>query len=388
MSDAKEPIQSTPRTLTVASKVTIRDVAAAAHVSIATVSRALRGHDTVTPATRERVQRAVDELHFTPSRLGRSLAEQRHAANGIVFPDLSGPYYAEVILGYEAVASDLERSVVILSTHGRAAPRDRVLDLAGRVDGMVLISRTVSDHVVLEVVGRGVPVVVLAREPIRTHGSGENDGGTTSGEASSRQSVEAAIPIDSVNTDNATSATDLANHLLAQGIANPVFVGTVASSPDVLERWTALAEAFRAGGVDELPVLPAELSEPEGRRVARALLPSRAWPETRGASGAGAFGAPDALVCANDELALGVLNVLRAEGVRVPEDVVVTGWDDLMAARWAGLTTVTQPMRELGATAARRLDARINGDLSAAQHIRLSTELVIRETTHAPSRGS
>ncbi len=119
-------------------------MASAANVSIATVSRVLRGHETVTDSTREKVQRAVEELRFTPSRLGRSLAERRHAANGIVFPDLSGPYYAEVVLGYEAVASDLERSVVILSTHGRAAQRERVLDLAGRVDGMVLMGRTVA----------------------------------------------------------------------------------------------------------------------------------------------------------------------------------------------------------------------------------------------------
>src|SRR5690606_30225337 len=80
---------------------TIRDVAARAGVSIATVSRVLRGNVPVTPATRARVVEAIKELGFRPSVLGRSLAEGRHAANGIVFPDLSGPYFAEVVLGYE-----------------------------------------------------------------------------------------------------------------------------------------------------------------------------------------------------------------------------------------------------------------------------------------------
>ena len=74
---------------------------------------------------------AVDELRFTPSRSAQSLAEGQHAANGIVFPDLSGPYFAEVVLGYEEVAAELGRSVLILSTHGRQAARQMVMDLAG-----------------------------------------------------------------------------------------------------------------------------------------------------------------------------------------------------------------------------------------------------------------
>lgn len=85
--------------------MTIYEVARRVGVSIATVSRVVRGHGEVANETRRRVLEAVEELQFRPSRLGQSLAEGRHAANGIVFPDLSGPYYAEVILGYEEVAA-------------------------------------------------------------------------------------------------------------------------------------------------------------------------------------------------------------------------------------------------------------------------------------------
>ena len=98
---------------------TIRDVASRAGVSIATVSRALRDADSVTAETRARVARAAADLDYVPSQLGRQLAERRHAANGIVFPDLSGPYFAEVVLGYEAAAAELDHAVLILSTHGR-----------------------------------------------------------------------------------------------------------------------------------------------------------------------------------------------------------------------------------------------------------------------------
>ncbi len=112
---------------------TIRDVARRAGVSIATVSRVMHDHEHVSPATRDRVAAAVAELEFTPSRLGRSLAERRHAANGIVFPDLSGPYYAEVVLGYE-VGRRRARPLGADPLHPR--PRRRPGD--GRGDGRPL----------------------------------------------------------------------------------------------------------------------------------------------------------------------------------------------------------------------------------------------------------
>ena len=126
---------------------TIRDVASKAGVSIATVSRALRDPQIVSPATQHKVAQAAAELEYVPSHLGRQLAERRHAANGIVFPDLSGPYFAEVVLGYEDVAAELGRSVLILSTHGREGAPAMVTDLAGRTDGLVVLGRTVSDDV-------------------------------------------------------------------------------------------------------------------------------------------------------------------------------------------------------------------------------------------------
>ena len=92
------------------------------------------------------------------------------------------------------------------------------------------------------------------------------------------------------------------------------------------------------------------------------------------------------MVCANDELALGLLTALRARGVEYPQDVLVTGWDDVMAARYAGLTTVRQPMRELGATAARLLDELISGGRTTPVHEVLPTELVVRTTTTRPMR--
>jgi len=321
---------------------TIYDVARRAGVSPATVSRAMRDTAPVAVDTRRRVAEAMTELRFVPSRLGVSLAEGRHAANGIVFPDLAGPYFAEVVLGYEEQAGELDRSVIILSTHGRAAPRAKVLDLAGRVDGLVVLGRAVGDDVVGEVIASGLPVVTLARPPI----SGA----------------------DAVSADNQHSATALGRHLAAHGYTRVVLLGDPQDSPDVAHRWAGV----RAALVDAEP--PAAVVEEvrsngfdvaAGHRAAAAVF----------ASGSSR---PVAVVCANDEIALGALEAAEDAALAVPDQVAITGWDDIMAARWAGLTTVCQPMRELGALAARMLDDRIGRAGAGDRRELLPTELVLR----------
>lgn len=326
------------KALSTSKAATIYQVAERAGVSIATVSRALRGSDLVTAATRARVQAAARELHFTPSRLGRSLAEGRHAANGIVFPDLVGPYYAEVVLGYEAAAAALGSSVLILATHGRGDADAAVRELAGRVDGLAVMGQTVGDDVVAGIAGTGLPLVLLARDPVRG--------------------------VDTLRTRNERTAQALAAHLLGHGHRRFVFLGDPGGSPDVAGRYAGVSARLHAA------LVPCDLDLESGRAAAGELVRDP----------------PDAIVCGNDEIALGVLLAAEAAGLSVPDDVAVTGWDDLLAARFAQLTTVRQPMRELGATAARWLDQRITeraaepaGRVAARRRV-LPTQLVVRRS--------
>ncbi|HSE71845.1 MAG TPA: LacI family DNA-binding transcriptional regulator [Nocardioidaceae bacterium] len=324
---------------------TIRDVAKRAGVSIATVSRVVRDSESVAASTRDRVTAAIEELQYTPSQLGRQLAERRHAANGIVFPDLSGPYFAEVVLGYEAVAAELGRSVLILSTHGRDAAPSMVTDMAGRCDGLVILGRTVPDDVVERLAARRTPVVLLARPPIGD--------------------------VDSVNAENTHAAEQLTAHVLEQGARRLVFVGDPDDSPDVAARLAGIRRVMDAHPEASLRLTRVQgYDEATGEAVARTAQ--------------AAADLPDAFLCANDELALGLMAGLRAAGVDVPGRVKVTGWDDVMAARYAGLTTVRQPMRELGATAAQLLDELITGSRTEPRHELLPTELVVRTSTTNP----
>lgn len=320
---------------------TIYDVARHAGVAIATVSRALRGSAPVSEATRARVLAAVEELGFRPSHLGTSLAARRHAANGIVFPDLSGPYYAEVLLGYEETASRLGRSVLILGTRGLADADAAVLDLAGRVDGLVILGRTVSDTVVQRLSTAGLPVVLLARPAV--------------GQA------------DALHTESRAAAAALADHLAGHGWARLQFLGSPDASSDASDRYEGAKDALARRGVG-LGVTRCQFDESAGRAAAGELLDRSHR--------------PDALMCANDEIALGAMRAAEARGLEVGVDVAITGWDDVMAARHTrpALTTVRQPMRALGALAAEALDERITGTRTAPRLQLLPTELVVRET--------
>ncbi|MEV0826175.1 LacI family DNA-binding transcriptional regulator [Nonomuraea rubra] len=320
--------------------VTIYEVARRAGVSIATVSRALRGTGPVAAKTREKVLKAVEELNFTPSRLGVSLAEGRHAANGVVFPDLAGPYYAEVLLGYEEVASELGRSVIILSTKGRTRVGDLIKDLAGRVDGMLIFGHTVPEPLVAELVRLGVRLVFVSRDPLPG--------------------------ADTLRSENTASARALAGHLRGHGYERFAFLGApLTSRDDVDERWQGVRGVL--GGAIEA-VGTGHYTVDCGHEAATKLLKGRDRPQ--------------AIICSDDEVALGALLAAEELGLRVPGDVAVTGWDDIMAARHArpALTTVRQPMRELGARAARALDELITGARDTPSHIVLTTELVIRSS--------
>ena len=321
---------------------TIYEVARHAGVSIATVSRVHRDAELVAPATRERVHQAVAELGYRPSRLGRSLARGHHDATGIVFPDLSGPYYSAVILGYEAASAAGGQSVLILATHGRPASGRLVLELADRVDGLVLFGQTVGDDIVEELERRGVPVVLLAR-PV--HGAA-----------------------DSVRSENRATAGKLTKHLIAHDYRRIVFVGDPEGSPDATERWHGFAAACDAAGRAISRPVRSGFRTADGLAAATALL---AAPHR-----------PDAIVCANDEIAMGVLEAARAARLTIPDDLAVTGWDDIPAAGHLAppLTTVRQPMFDLGRRAAELLRDRISTHRSEPLHELLPTEMVVRSS--------
>ncbi|WP_020389024.1 LacI family DNA-binding transcriptional regulator [Kribbella catacumbae] len=320
-------------------RLTVRQIAEIANVSIATVSRVSRGTGQVSPETRERVLRVIEEHGYRPNQLGRALAEQKHGAVAIVFPGLAGPYFSELIQGFEYEAMETGASVHIVGTHRRAAADDDVLAMSARVDGIAVHGGTIKEET-LRRLAADVPVVVLAGRPL--------DG------------------IPAVRADNSRVA-ELTRHLLVDhGYRRLAFVGNPDGSPDVTDRW----EAFRQGHRDArvpAPKTPVKigLQQSDGVIAAGELF-ERANP-------------PRAIVCANDETALGVLIGALGRGLKIPGDVAITGFDDVAMSSLVqpGLTTIRQPIRELGAVTARLLLSGL-GEPGAVMDTVLATELVLR----------
>ena len=325
-------------------RMTVREMARLAGVSVATVSRVFNGTGQVSEEMRQRVLESIKAHGYQPDHRGQALAARRHNAIGLVFPGLAGPYFGELIQGFEQEAVHSRASVHILCTHLREDSDEQVIEMARRVDGLAVIGGTVSDEAMLTLADR-LPVMTLA--------------GTGPG----------SLP--SIRAENWGAMHALTTHLLAEhGLTDLIFVGSPDGSPDVSERWSGFRAAHRdlSRPVRRRPVRVG-LRQEDGVMVADSLLRRRSVPE--------------AIVCANDETALGVLVGVLGAGVRVPDDVVITGFDDVPMAGLVspGLTTVRQPIRELAAETARQLLRAVPGPDSAPLQSRvLPTELVVRRS--------
>jgi LacI family transcriptional regulator len=327
---------------------TVHEVAERAGVSIATVSRVVRGIGPVSEATRQKVESAIAELDYRPSHFGQALVNRRHGTLAIVFPGLSGPYYSEVIHGYEKRAVEANMSLLILGTEGQPHAERLTLDLAGRTDGMAILGDTVSDELIHRLDQRGVPLVTVARSPLP------------------------GIP--NVRVENLASTRSLVTHLIVEhGCRSLAFVGSTVDSSDGADRWSGFVQAHVDAGLQPpAATFSAAWDQHSGAWAGFHLLARRPL--------------PDAIVCGSDEIATGVLSALTTRGVRVPEEVLLTGWDDGPWARFLTppLTTVHQPAQRLGFESAAQLLDRIDRRTTTACDEVLPTQVVIRASCGCP----
>lgn len=331
---------------------TVRDIARHAGVSVATVSRVTRNDPKVAPATRDKVQASIDALGYTPSALGLGLAYQRHHTLGIVLPGLGGPYFADLVQGVESEAVQAGIAVNVLGTHFRPDADRAVRQLAQRTDALVVQGGTVDEELLLEM-ARSIPVVLVA---------------ATTGR------------LPTVRTDGRAAAHEITSHLLeVHGYRRLRFLGSPHGSTDPAARYLGFRDALAEHGIEEVaPPLEYGFEAEYGAVAAREL------------HAAGEL--PDALVCANDELAFGVLATLPGLGRSIPAEMAIVGFDDNSLAALASptLTTVHQPTFELGATAARMaLEPTDDGPASGVplhpDDRVLETRTVIRESCGCPA---
>lgn len=344
---------------------TIYDVARVAGVSIASVSRVLNDRRNPREETRERVLQAVAELGFIPDGAARALSGRLKEVVGVVIRRVRW------VAGIDGAFAEEDESLIFTDVINRgiefAAQRQgfnlllssvdvddhdvsgRLLALARKSDGLVLHDRVLEPDK-LEQLSRRVPVVTLANVATPT---------TTN-----------------VHSDNRSGMRELARHLLADhGYRTVAYVAGLADSPDSLARGETIAAETEAAGAALLtgPQWQGNYYASGGARVIDRLISAGA-------------ALPRAIACANDQTALGVMYALGQHGVDVPGDVAVTGFDDILMARHLRpqLTTVRQPIQDIGATAFDALHSMISTGVAPERDIVLPTQLIVRESCGCP----
>jgi LacI family transcriptional regulator len=261
-------------------------------------------------------------------------------------------YFDEVLSGSEQQA--WHDGFTLMVGVGRGSnPAEMVRDIAGRVDGLALLAGSVSNEV-LEHVSRRIPIVLIA-------GAHSDDN------------------YDHVAVANAEGMHALARHVIEDlGVRDPVYVSGPQDTPDDRERYEGFRAALIEGGIDPdaLPVFHGDFSRQRGREIAAEIL--AAGPP------------PRALMCSNDQTALGAMEVLAARGIRVPEDTIITGFDGIEEGRMSTprLTTVQQPMARLGQAAMWVMRARLEDRTRPTITLRLPVKLLLRESSEGSSAAN
>jgi LacI family transcriptional regulator len=329
---------------------TIREVSKLAKVSVATVSRVLNGTVPVSDATRQRVLAAIDELDFRPNTFARSLATNRSGGIGVSVNDLSSPFYGTMIKGVEEEVEAAGMHLLVASGHVDAAREREALEflVERRSDALVVHLESMSDEEVLHVMRRGVPMVLMGRYLA---------------DAEDR----------CVWLDNEAGGELAVRHLVAAGHREIAHLAGPLHYPDARARLHGYRRALESAGLayDERHVVEADFLEEGGYAATLRLL-------ARGV----AF---TAIASANDQMAAGALQALRENGYSVPGDVSIIGFDDVLFARYLSpsLTTVRQPLEEMGRAAAGIALALLEGEEREVQR-RFEPTLIERESVGSP----
>lgn len=326
---------------------TMNDVAQAAGVSVATVSRALSSAGVgVSPALRDRVMTAVTELDYHPNHLPRNLRARSSRTIGLVISDIDNPFFTAIARGAEDVAHRRGFTMVLANTDEDAAREELVLQTmaAERAAGVVVASTGLHSTGVKRLISTGIPIVALDRRI-------------------------AGANVDTVVVDNETAAYEAVHHLASLGHRRVAMVGGPTKVSAIREREAGYERAVRDHGLEPGLLRHADLREPGGRRATRALFaePTR----------------PTAVFAVNNLTTIGVLHALRELGLRAPGDVSVIGFDDIPTADLLDppLSVVRQPTYQLGARAAELLLRRVEEPAAPVQEVVLAASLVLRPST-------
>ena len=333
-------------------KLTIRQIAQLAGASRSSVSRVLNNHPNVSPETREKVQKVIDETGYQPDPIARSLSGRRSQIIGLVIPLairslFDDPFFPRLIQGISQACNSHDYTLSLFLFHSREEEEKLFDGIAHNqlLDGVIVTATRTGDALIPRLLDSQMPLVVQGRydDPRVSY----------------------------VDVDNVTGAATAVAHLLRLGHERIATVAGPLDSTAAQDRKQGYLDALRDRGrpVDEALLASGDFTQAGGYEAMQRLLPQR----------------PDAVFVASDTMAMGVLQAIRGAGLGVPDDIALVGFDDLPQATMVepALTTVRQPVHRAGGLAVELLIERLENGAKLPRRLVLPTELVVRDSCGA-----
>lgn len=329
--------------------VTIYDVAREANVSMATVSRVVNGNPNVKPATRKKVLEVIERLEYRPNAVARGLASKKTTTVGVIIPDVANIFYAELARGIEDIATMYKYNIILSNSDQNVNKELHLLNtmLGKQVDGIVVMSQNMTDEFVQELKRSPVPIVLAG-------------------------SIESSNSLPSVNIDYRQATFDATTHFIEEGHKNIAFV--MGPMRDLINHGHKLAgyqEALEKAGLEfkEEYVIEGEYTYDSGLE---------AWQKLKQLDPR-----PTAVVSGDDEMALGVLHGAQDDGLSVPADLEVITSDNTKLTLMVRpqLTTIVQPLYDIGAVSMRLLTKYMNKEKVQENIVVLPHRLEMRGST-------
>lgn len=326
----------------------IYDVAKEAGVSISTVSRVIQGASNVLPETRTRVEDAIQHLNYHPNRLAQQFRAQQTKMILVIVPEIGNPFFADILTGIEDVAAKVDYNVLLVDSHGNRAVESRCYEMLSQklVDGIITFSVGIPKEELKQLASQ-YPVVIGIR-------------------------YFSEKTIANVTIDNIKATKDITSYMLNLGHKRICYLGGLEGVPIYQDRASGYMEALKERGipVDHSLIVHCTPDVQGGYDAISSLLHDADRKFT-------------AIVASGDIMAIGAIRALNDRGLKIPDDVAISGFDDIAfsALVTPSLTTVRQPKHQIGVRTMEKLMDLIAGKTLAANRDVLNYEIVIRESS-------
>ncbi|BDR65866.1 LacI family transcriptional regulator [Clostridium tetani] len=325
----------------------IKDVAKEAGVSIATVSRVLNDIDVVNEDTKKKVLDAIKKLGYRPNIVARSLKTQRTSTIGIIVPDISNQFYPEIVRGAEDVANIYEYNIMLCNTDLDTEKEKEYLRVLKEkmTDGVLYMSNSLENETVELIKELRIPTVLV-------------------------ETTDENKEFPSVSIDNKKAAYEAVKYLISKGNKKIAYIGPKDEKNNAVAlRYKGYKKCLEENNIEikECLIYRSGLKAGDGYEAMEKILKEESI---------------DSVFCANDEIAMGTINALRDKGINVPEDVDVIGFNNIYSASifYPKLTTISQPMYDMGSVGMRMLIKTINKEPLEKEHYVLNYNLIERDS--------